>query len=96
MANTQSKRVPYAKDRHRLTNTNVALATEGGNRRNAAAEKADVLPAERGAARWPPQLPAGSDDTAIPVSHLRASTFGKRLAQGKGARTPRLPPAPGG
>lgn len=31
MANTQSKCIPYAKDRHRLTNTNVALATEGGN-----------------------------------------------------------------
>lgn len=31
MANTQSKCIPYAKDRHRLTNTNVALATAGGN-----------------------------------------------------------------
>lgn len=31
MATTQSKCIPYAKDRHRLANTNAALATKGGN-----------------------------------------------------------------
>lgn len=50
MANTQSKCIPYAEDHHRLTNTNVAVATEGAKAETLLQKEGAALPAQPGAA----------------------------------------------
>lgn len=60
MANTQSKYIPYAKDRHRLTSTNVTLAT---------AAETEPLQPSRKQPRSPPsvvQLPGTAAPSALP------------------------------
>lgn len=72
MANTQSKCIPYAKDCHRLTCTNVALATAGGN---AGAEQSKQQPRSHCSLTSPGQ-DATAPAAALLLSYLQTLASG--------------------